>query len=455
MTSGAARTLGLDHRLGYVLPKYDADVVLWDRAPLSLGATPVQVVIDGVPQLDRSLAEAAVAHQVSHMPGPPAADLAAELERVNESGPDIIALQASATPLPIDRASDVTFTNVSVVFARTSGGKIERTALRGGEVQVVDGKIACAGKACASSLSKSRKIDLRGGTIIPGLTTVSGDLGLADITSEPDTSDGFASARSSFAALVGDDARPLARAADVIQWGGNDALRTHAAGFTSVVSAPRSQGFVSGLSTRWAPGALDAWEHSAINASVVALHAEISHLQTSQARSALSEAEQIGLLRALLRSGSDRIHAHASGSDNADVWQRVVRGDLPLVVAASRAERLSALVKLAHEHPHMRLVLAGAHEAAHGGLPEALARANVGVLLRPQTWNVEYDARRDLPGPPLSRDTTLSVLRKAGVKVGFQLEEAWQATSLLWDAAWAAEQAGLKQAEAIELVSTK
>ena len=30
---------------------WDADLVIWDSHPLALGATPIQVIIDGIPQL--------------------------------------------------------------------------------------------------------------------------------------------------------------------------------------------------------------------------------------------------------------------------------------------------------------------------------------------------------------------------------------------------------------------
>lgn len=49
LTSAPARTLGLDHRIGYLRPGYDADVVLWDSHPLRLGSRTLQVWIDGVP----------------------------------------------------------------------------------------------------------------------------------------------------------------------------------------------------------------------------------------------------------------------------------------------------------------------------------------------------------------------------------------------------------------------
>lgn len=42
-----ARALGLDNRLGFIRPGYDADLVVWDKHPLRLGATPLLVMIDG------------------------------------------------------------------------------------------------------------------------------------------------------------------------------------------------------------------------------------------------------------------------------------------------------------------------------------------------------------------------------------------------------------------------
>jgi imidazolonepropionase-like amidohydrolase len=52
ITSVPAKTAGLDWRLGTIARGLDADIVLWDSHPLSLGATPSQVFIDGIPQLE-------------------------------------------------------------------------------------------------------------------------------------------------------------------------------------------------------------------------------------------------------------------------------------------------------------------------------------------------------------------------------------------------------------------
>ncbi|KAK1083580.1 hypothetical protein LTR48_006160 [Friedmanniomyces endolithicus] len=52
VTSASASLLGLGGRIGKVKPDFDADVVVWDSDPLSVGAAPVQVWIDGVPQFE-------------------------------------------------------------------------------------------------------------------------------------------------------------------------------------------------------------------------------------------------------------------------------------------------------------------------------------------------------------------------------------------------------------------
>jgi imidazolonepropionase-like amidohydrolase len=52
VTTVPAKAIGLDWRLGAVTVGLDADIVLWDSHPLNLGATPLQVFIDGIPQLE-------------------------------------------------------------------------------------------------------------------------------------------------------------------------------------------------------------------------------------------------------------------------------------------------------------------------------------------------------------------------------------------------------------------
>jgi imidazolonepropionase-like amidohydrolase len=54
VTSVPAAAIDQDHRVGYCRVGYDADVVVWDDHPLSRGATPLQVFIDGISQLNET-----------------------------------------------------------------------------------------------------------------------------------------------------------------------------------------------------------------------------------------------------------------------------------------------------------------------------------------------------------------------------------------------------------------
>ncbi|KAJ3078292.1 hypothetical protein HK102_004600 [Quaeritorhiza haematococci] len=61
VTSVPADRLGAGWRIGRLLPGYDADVVVWDRHPLRLGAHPLKVWIDGFETFAHPLAESALA----------------------------------------------------------------------------------------------------------------------------------------------------------------------------------------------------------------------------------------------------------------------------------------------------------------------------------------------------------------------------------------------------------
>jgi imidazolonepropionase-like amidohydrolase len=47
VTSTPANAMGIADRVGSLIPGYDADVVVWDRDPMLLGAKPAKVIIDG------------------------------------------------------------------------------------------------------------------------------------------------------------------------------------------------------------------------------------------------------------------------------------------------------------------------------------------------------------------------------------------------------------------------
>ncbi|KAG6891468.1 hypothetical protein C0992_006199 [Termitomyces sp. T32_za158] len=107
VTSHAAEVMGIGHRVGYIKKGMDADLVIWDSHPLALGATPVQVFIDGIPQLQSPhVVRKPKAFQKS--PKVPNFDKEAAKAVEYEGLPPL----APAKPLP----STTVFTNISSVY---------------------------------------------------------------------------------------------------------------------------------------------------------------------------------------------------------------------------------------------------------------------------------------------------------------------------------------------------
>lgn len=55
VTSVPATAIGLGDRIGSLAPGKEADIVLWDRHPLHLGASPIRSIIEGQTVLEQSL----------------------------------------------------------------------------------------------------------------------------------------------------------------------------------------------------------------------------------------------------------------------------------------------------------------------------------------------------------------------------------------------------------------
>lgn len=467
--SAPAERLGLDHRLGYVREGWDADVVVWNTHPLVMGATPVEVVIDGVvqlgehapvprPDLPRDEGETQVKNSTPAPAAPRGGNFSVDIERVKGSYDEIIAFDKLAFPSAKPPTPNCTvFTNVSQRFfrrPRSSGDSNSRVsstsfASSSGRIVVANGKVLCSGESCTSSVCHSSSIttiDARGGTVLPGITSYGSNLGLTDIVSESETSDGYTlDPVSSPNAILSTPeylrSWPTARAVDGLQWGGHDLVRARASGVTRGVVFPQSDTFFSGVSVKFDTGADNVLTPGAVVVEEVAVHVTLGHNKEGP-----SISEQLGLLRQLLT-------ASKSDSVAGDLWQRVSKGELALVVTALRADHITQLLRLKDAFPRVKLVISG---AAEGHLvADELAKRDVGVLLIPQTWPRTWDELRGLSGPPLTRETTLSTLIKAGVRVGLKIEEAWMASNLLWDATRAAlETDGLVgKGKIVELVS--
>ncbi|KAJ3829135.1 hypothetical protein F5880DRAFT_1607895 [Lentinula raphanica] len=421
VTSNSAEVMGMGHRIGYIRKGWDADLVIWDSHPLALGATPVQVFIDGIPQLDSPYVSTKppLFHKTPKVPN---FDKEAELTLAYDGLPPL---------RPIKEAEVVIFTNVSSVFVRSSTAveSIYSTTTSGGIVVAHNGQILCTGNttciqdAVRDANVKAVTVDLNGGSIEPALTSYGAPLGLEHINQEPSTNDGFMFEPLSQRIpklLEGS----IVRAVDGLLFDTRDALYAYRAGVTTGITAPNHYGFSFGLATAFSTGASHKLEAGAVIQEVTALHTAIGFDDTP------SVSTQIATLRKLLLSPPE---------GPAGVWfKRVSEGSLTLVVETHSADIIATVIALkaeieAAKKSKIRLTISGANEAHL--LAEYLGRAEVGVLIFPRPFPTSWDRRRIAPGPPLSPNAVQQLIAH-NVTVGLMIAEIWDARNLPFDLAW-------------------
>ncbi|KAL8291602.1 hypothetical protein RQP46_001860 [Phenoliferia psychrophenolica] len=438
ITTNSARTAGFGHRLGLVRRSFDADLVLWDSHPLSLGATPTQVFIDGISQLDHPYP--AKAFSVSEIP-PPVATMPKDPLTLRDDDDSLHGADGIAAATFLD---EVLFTNVSEVLLKSSeSGSLESLGQADGPVSVLvqDGKIACLGTSCSSSSSSSstRIINLQGGSLLPPFIGFGPALGLVDIISESSTKD----AAVYDPLLDGDLSRTqqlwgptvAVRAIDGLGFGGKHLKVAHEAGVTKAVTAPLGDGFFRGVSVAFRTNAPNVLDAHAIIKDVVALHVTVGHFKLTQ-RASIST--QIAELRGLLLGTTS---TDSSSSTTPDYFHLAGQGEIPLVVNAWKADTIATIILLKREVEKesgkpLKWIIHGGQEAHL--VANELAEADISVILSPpRAFPESWDERRAVPGPPLTKRNAANILYNAGVLFGLGVPEEWQARTLLWEAAWA------------------
>lgn len=231
MTSVPAKSLGIDHRVGYARAGYDADLVVWNSHPLLVGATPLQVYIDGRATLNPSdVANTGVFSQNEHLRSPvlrktvTAREKAKTCEEVEKLG------------------TRITITGIKKSYLDNKSSSQEE----GDQTLITQsGKIICFGppSQCSSASTNGSTIALQNGYLSPGLTAISVSLGLTEIAMDDSTSDGSLSKTSSL------DVENVVYAKYGIHLEGRGFVRAKMAGVTRAVTAPISSGFVGGVST--------------------------------------------------------------------------------------------------------------------------------------------------------------------------------------------------------------
>lgn len=424
VTTAPAELLGLGNRLGKIKPGFDADLALWDSDPLSVGAAPVQVWIDGFAQYE---------------------------DPVDLGKPVTKPIEATGSDIPDDPVSveNVVFTGVARVLL--SGHETELGSLS--NVVITDGKIACIG-SCADEIrgaSAHKRVDLANGYLTDSFTAFGSLVGLNAIDAEKDTDNGPSGGSFS-------------RGIDGLALDTKKLQAAHRYGVTKAISAPKFTGGFThqGTSVGFRTNARHVLEEGAIWSSDVAVHYTLTTAAKRGDTPSFSSA--LGSLRkALLEAVS--ANETADPHDEQSFLAKVVSGKKPLVLTVHSADVITAVLRLkgdveealaASGHgDSIRLVILGGAEA-HLVAPE-LAKASVGVVLAPfQSYAGSWDQRRALTGAPLTNGTAVDALLAAGVVTAIGLEEDWlvRDLGLLAGIAFHNSRGRLGEKEAIALVSS-
>ncbi|KAJ7221007.1 carbohydrate esterase family 9 protein [Mycena haematopus] len=440
--SNPAEVMGMGHRIGYIKEGWDADLIVWDSHPLALGATPVQVFIDGIPQLeDAYVVEKPKAFQ--RAPSVPNFDKEAEEAVKHEGLPPLEPTTVKTRPIIFVNVRSV-FTpdveSVQQLFLATDGDPL-------GTVVAEDGHITCVG-VCSTDFADATVVDLKAGSISPGLVTFGSPMGLEHIQEEPSTADGVLYdllTGNGVPQIVGGDGAVI-RAADGLQFGTRDALLAYRAGVTSAIVAPLASGVLGGLGVSFSLGAAHKLERGAVLCEVTGVHVKVL-----QSMSGPSVSTQIALLRRLL--------LHPVDGPSKEWFLKVINNEVPLVVEAHGADIIASLILLKREVEQangntIQITIVGATEAHL--LAKELGEAGVGVILNPaRPFPLFWEMRRILAGPPVTEHTAVSTLIAHNVTVGLGVMEIWDARNTRFEIAWASlTSPGMSRADALALGST-
>ena len=276
VTSVPARSLEIDHRVGFVRPGYDADIVVWDSFPLQVGATPLQVYIDGKATLDPAKVKESLSKVHLEKDQPPRkpnmrATLAPKVKesvcnQLEQPGAKIVITGITMSYLDNASTSSSVGDNLTMV--------------------INEGEVVCfkPHEQCISASSGGTIISLENGYVLPGLTAVSVNLGLTEISGESSTGDGSVSNKINV-----EDPKNVVYAKYGVHLEGKAFQRARIGGVTRAISAPLTgDGFLTGVSVGIKTSGKKTILNGGIFQSDVALHLVVGQASKRRRTSLLS-----------------------------------------------------------------------------------------------------------------------------------------------------------------------
>ncbi|KAI9743083.1 MAG: hypothetical protein M1818_003378 [Claussenomyces sp. TS43310] len=431
VTSVPAKSLEIDHRVGYIMPGYDADIVVWNTHPLAVGATPLQVYIDGKPTLDPEKVKRTVSkmRSESYPTNPQGRMRRVVTERT----------KSEICKTSILESDEVVITGIRRNFLR--GLPSESSSDDGLTMVLNAGKLTCLGtkEDCIPAKSGTTFIALENGYVAPGLIAISNALGLGDIANSDDTSDGIVSAERDVL-----DPRQVEYAKYGIHLEGKAFKRAQYGGVTKAITSPMAVGFLSGVSVGIKTNGKSSVLDGGIFQDDVALHLAIGQID-KESKSTPTISAAVKALRKILFENR--------GKDN--VYGKAANGTLPVVLHVENKYDILEMIKLKKDHGDVNMIIYGGSGAP--AVAEELASSKIPVILAPFRCAQDTWENLDCPaGPPLTKSSA-EILSDAGVIFGIAIggeEGDPHLQNLMLEASWAAKYAGLSDQSAVDLVST-
>jgi len=391
-----AKAIQLDHRVGYAKKNYDADLVVWDRHPLDLGARPRAVFVEGEQLLDDS-SKVRVSNRMT-------------AARSN------VQFTCSLDANKQTTQSDYVVTGLNTIY--DGDNKIEGTNLA---IVVQNGKVTCVGSSCGNPTSLAT-FAANGGIATPGFVEATSQVGMINIGAESSTNDGYATAN-----------QMQVKAIDGIKLRTRTARAAFLGGVTTSITGPSGTYVVAGHGVAFYT-AYDVVDDGLIKENSdlrfnVGTHSK--HLTDSDH----SISGQFAHIRRELQTMNMANHT--------------------IVFHLYDAEEINSVIRLKKELDIKNVVITGAADAYL--VADRLAEADIGVIVTPTEENrvaqQQFETR-------FSNDIFYAdVLKKAGVRVGFGMGTVYNVRNLRWQAGmireWSATDSAFKHTEeAIEAITS-
>lgn len=339
VTSVPAAAIEQDYRVGYCKTGYDADIVVWDDHPLSRGATPLQVFIDGITQLNDTLVEKSTGSswlQPSAAGAPPKVKPQVKYEPSEE-------VRAGTCQMMTGANGNLLISGISRAFLQDFPElALENPVAQTGSFQIIleDGKVVCAGTLAVCRDSRTRiestegygSLRLTNGHVVPGMSALTNALGAREIAMDPNTGDGSASGQD----IADPDSLTYAKHAALLD--GKNFARARLGGITRAITAPITDApaFVAGVSVEILTSGKNSLLHGGIVQEDVALHVALGDAAMNDEGTG---SNGIKKLRKMLSDGL--------GKNNETVYGRVATGRLPLLVHADNKVRAKNFIDIA------------------------------------------------------------------------------------------------------------